>query len=414
MKFLHVVHGYPPNIGGTQVLFQQFSQRLVQDYGDQVTVFTTNAFSNYHFWQEDDRTMPAGTEMLNGVTVRRFSVFNRFSWLRLNLARVAYKFKLPYHDWLRTYYNGPIIPGFTQAIARAEADVVVASAFPLLHMFYALRGAQQSSKPTLFYGALHPVDRWGFDRKMIFQAIEQADGYLANTTFEQDYLAARRIDPAKISVVGGGVDAEKLAQADGRSWRQSHQLTDEPLIAFVGQQVAHKGIDTLLQAMPHIWQTVPAARLALAGKPTAYSHTIRTLVAQLPEAQRQQIIILDAPPDEEKNGLLAACDVLALPSRHESFGIVLAEAWACGKPVVGCRIGGVAALVSDDEDGLLIPPGDDEALAQALLRLLQDPALRQKMGAAGRKKVQSRYTWQAVTAVYREACLAAINRFQQG
>lgn len=412
MKFLHVVHGYPPNIGGTQRLFQELSERLVHSYGDEVTVFTTNAVSNYHFWQEDARTLPVGTQQMNGVTVRRFPVFNRFSSARLNLARVLYKLRLPGHDWARTWHNGPIVPGLTQAIAEFEADLVTAASFPLLHMQNARRGAQQSHKPLLYFGALHPEDVWGFDRQLIYQSIAQADGFLAATSFEQAFLVERGIEPGKITVLGAGVAVDELALADGRSWRTAHQLSDEPIIAFVGQQVAHKGIDTLLQAMPRIWQQLPSARLVIAGRPTGYSHTIHAMLAQLPTNQQAHVLLLDSPSDAEKNGLLAACDLLALPSRHESFGMVLAEAWACGKPVVGCQIGGVAALVDDEVDGLLVPVGEARALAQALLHLLQNPSLREEMGTAGKKKVESRYTWAAVTAVYRQAASAAINRFQ--
>ena len=410
MKFLHVLHGYPPNVGGIQTLFQQLSERLVNEYGDEVTVFTSNAYSNYHFWQEDDRTMPAGTEIINGVTVRRFPVFNRFSWLRLNMARLAYKFKLPYHDWLRTIYNGPIIPGMTQAIADAEADVIIASAFPLLHMMYAARGAKKRRTPLLFFGALHPVDSWGFDRQMIFEAIHQADGYLAITTFERDFLLGKGIDAEKITVVGAGVDVHKLAQVNGRLWRKQHNLNNKPLIAFIGQQVEHKGIDILIQAMPQVWQAKPEAQLFIVGKPTHYSKTIHQRIATLPAAQQAQITVLDLPTDEEKNGLLAACDLLALPSRHESFGIVLAEAWACGKPVIGGQVGGVAALVDDGMDGFLVPVGDTAALAQAITTLLQNDDLRLQFGAAGRKKVEKQYSWEAITAVYRSACAAALTK----
>jgi len=412
MKILHVLHGYPPNIGGTQLLFQQVSQRLVQTYGDEVTVFTTNAYSNYHFWQEDDRTMPTGTTTVDDVTVRRFPVFNRFSWLRLNLARIAYKFRLPYHDWARALYNGPLIPGLTQAIARQDADVVAAAAFPLLHMQAALWGGRRSNKPVIFYGGLHPADAWGFDRRMIYQAIAQADGYLANTSFERDYLRARGINGRKITITGAGVDVETLAQADGPAWRARYRCEDVPLIAFVGQQAEHKGIDTLLQAMPVVWQTMPAARLVIAGRPTAYSARLHRLISAFSPAQQKQVIVLDGPDDETKNNLLAACDVLAFPSRfpsrHESFGIVLAEAWACGKPVIGADMGAVAALIEAGRDGLLAPVEDAQAWAQALVTLLQDPDLRQTMGATGRQKVQEHFTWDAVVARFRQAYTAAV------
>ena len=409
MKFLHVVHGYPPNIGGIQRLFQQVSERLVGNYGDEVTVFTTTAYSNYHFWGADRRAMPAGVEIMNGVLVRRFPVFNKFGWWRLNAARLAYKFRLPYHDWLRALYNGPIIPGMTAAIAGFEADVVAASAFPLLHMQYALSGARRSGKPILFSGGLHPADAWGFDRKMIYQAIRQADGYLANTTFERDYLVERGVAAAKISVTGAGVDVDELAQADGRSWRKKHNVGDAPLVAFVGQQAEHKGIETLINSMPLVWRRRPETHLAIAGKPTAYSAKIREMAAALPPERRRQVHLLDSPADEEKNNLLAACDLLALPSRHESFGIVLVEAWACGKPVIGANIGAVAALIDADEDGLIAPAGDSAAWAQAINALLDNPDLRHRLGERGQRKVRQNYTWPAVTARFRAAYQAVLD-----
>lgn len=402
MKILHVLHGYPPNVGGVQNLFREVSERLARDYGDAVTVFTTNAYSNYHFWQADPRTMPAGRSVQNGVVVHRFPVWNRLSWLRLNLARVAYKLRLPYHDWARALYNGPIVPGLAQAVAACDADVVVAASFPLLHMHAAQAGARRSGRPLLFFGALHPEDRWGFDRRNIFEAIRRADGYLAATPLEHAFLAEKGVDPAKMNVTGAGVDAAALARADGAAWRQAHGLGAAPLLAFVGQQAAHKGIDTLIAALPRIWAVAPQTHLAIAGKPTAFSAALRRQIAALPQGQAQ-VHIFDAPAEAEKNGLLAACDVLALPSRHESFGMVLVEAWACGKPVVAAAAGGVPYLVDDGADGLLVPPGDAAALAAALGRLLQDGALRRAMGTAGRRKVMARYSWEAVTARFRAA-----------
>ncbi|MCP5101626.1 MAG: glycosyltransferase family 4 protein [Chloroflexi bacterium] len=401
MKILHIVHGYPPNIGGTQRLFQKVSEGLVHTFGDEVTVFTTNAYSNAHFWQADDRVMPTGWDELNGVQIYRFPVFNRFSWLRLNLARVAYKVQLPYHDWARAIYNGPLIRGLVTAVATHQADIITASAFPLLHMHHALQGSIRSHTPIIFHGGLHPADKWGFDRKMIFDDIQQADGYLANTQFEKTYLIKNGVSPHKISITGAGMDPTELQQADGAMWRHTQQLIDVPLIAFVGQQIEHKGIDTLLAAMPAVWTRLPQATVVIAGKPTAYSATLRAMVAALPPAQQSRVFILDEPREHVKNGLIAACDLLALPSRHESFGMVFVEAWACGKPVIGARIGATESLISPGKDGLLITPGAADELADAIVDLLANEKLRHQMGQAGQEKARTHYSWDAIVRKFR-------------
>jgi glycosyltransferase involved in cell wall biosynthesis len=95
--------------------------------------------------------------------------------------------------------------------------------------------------------------------------------------------------------------------------------------------------------------------------------------------------------------------VVACPSYREGFGVVCAEAMAHGRPVVASAVGGLLDLVVDGETGILVPPGDVQALREALRRLIGDPELRRRMGEAGRERVRERFTWKAVT----DATLAA-------
>jgi glycosyltransferase involved in cell wall biosynthesis len=90
--------------------------------------------------------------------------------------------------------------------------------------------------------------------------------------------------------------------------------------------------------------------------------------------------------------LLSAYDVFASPSGHESFGITFVEAWACGKPVIGTRVGAIPSVIDEGHDGLLVPYGDPHALANAILALLSDPPRGQEMGEARRQKVLAHYT----------------------
>lgn len=408
MKILHVVQGYTPAIGGTERLIQKISEKLAAQHGDEVTVFTTNAYNCELFWRRDQPQLPVGTETINGVTVRRFPVFNRFNEARRVLAGGAYKLGVPFNDRLRALYNGPIIPEMTGAIASFGADVVAASSFPLLHMHYALRGGRRADIPVIFHGGIHTADEFGFNRPMIYKAIRAADAYIANTRFERDYLVEEKgISPEKITVVGVGVDIEPFAEANGRSIRDRYGWDEAPVVAFVGQQVPHKGVDIVFQAMKRIWQERPEACLLIAGAKTTYSATIKQLVKQLPAPLRDRVAIINNFAEAEKPAIFAACDLLAFPSGHESFGIVFLEAWAAGKPVIGARVGAIPTVIDEGQDGLLVTHRDVTELADAIRSLLARPALRKELGAQGRQKVKKHYTWDIVAdkfrAVYTEA-----------
>jgi glycosyltransferase involved in cell wall biosynthesis len=269
-------------------------------------------------------------------------------------------------------------------------------------MFYATAAKEQNELPLVLFGGLHPEDQWSFGRPMIDRAIERADAYVAATTYERDHLISRGVDGKKLHVIGLGVDAYRFKTADGRHIREDYELSDYPVVAYVGQQARHKGIDTLLQAMERVWETAPDVRLLIAGARTNFSPTIRRIIGNMETEHQRRVVLIDNFPESQKPQLFAACDVFAYPSVYESFGIAFVEAWATGKPVVGCRVGAVPSVVSHEEDGLLVPPGDSQELAQAILRLLKDADLRRDMGLRGQEKVRNTYTWTVVTARFRD------------
>jgi glycosyltransferase involved in cell wall biosynthesis len=401
MNILHVVQGYLPALGGTERLIQKVSENLVARYGDQVTVFTTTAYNCELFWRRDQPQLSAGTEVINGVTVRRFPVFNRLNELRRLLAGISYRLKLPYNEWLRAFYNGPLIPGLTKAVARSGADLVAASSFPLLHMHYALWGGRRAGIPVVFHGGIHTADEFGFNRPMIYRAMRQANAYIANTTYERDYLVEQGVPAEKITVVGVGVDLEPFAKADGRVLREKFGWHGAPVIAFVGQQVPHKGIDMLMEAMKQIWRERDDACLLIAGAKTTYSLVIRQWAQQLPPERRSRVAIMDNFAEGDKPGIFAACDMLAFPSGHESFGIAFLEAWAARKPVIGAHIGAIPSVVEEGRDGLLIEHRNVRELAEAIGVLLRQPGRRDELGNAGYEKVCKQYTWDIVADKFR-------------
>lgn len=153
----------------------------------------------------------------------------------------------------------------------------------------------------------------------------------------------------------------------------------EPVVLAVGRHVAQKGLDLLLQAWPAVLAAVPGARLIVAGD--------GPLTAAL-QAQAAALGIAASltwqAPTREMAALYRSAAVFVLPSRYEGLPLSLLEAQAMGLPGVAfdCPTGPRDVLGSDGDGGLLVPPGDIAALAQALVALLQDPARRQRMGEA--------------------------------
>jgi glycosyltransferase involved in cell wall biosynthesis len=404
---LQVVHAYPPSKGGSQILAQQLAERLVNNYGDEVRVLTTVADDLTYFWR-GGRALPSGVEQHNGVTVERLPVLYQGRWLRKAMAALTYRLRLPGNDYWRTLEQGPIVPGLMRRVAASGAQVIFANAFPLRHMYDTLAGAQRASIPLVYLGALHLHDRWGYERPMIYRAIRQADGYIAHTPVERDAVIAQGADPNKVAVIGAGVDLATFAQAGGAAMRQQLGFGVEPVVIVMAKQVERKRFDLLLQAMPKVWETVPTARLLLAGGRGDYTSKLEAQIANLPTARRSQVTVIPDFAEADKAALLAASDLMVLPSAEESFGIALVEAWACAKPVIGAGVGAVASIIEHGVDGLHYDYPQAESLAAAICALLTQPERALRMGQAGLAKVRARYTWDQMVAEIREVLISRI------
>jgi len=413
MKILHVVQGYFPGIGGTELAIQHISEELVRQFGNEVTVFTTNCYSGEAFNKPKLPRMPAGWEELNGVKVRRFSVSSRVSRLfripQVNLGRL----RLPGNQYWRTYYQGPIIPGLSKAIQEADFDLLAASSFPLLHMYQSLDAAHRKGRPCVLIGGLHPQDEWGFQRPMIYKAIQKADGYIAYTPFEADYVIQRGANADNVYVSGLGVDLKSFEQTDPMEAKQRLGVPAEaPLVGYIGQLGWHKGVDALLRAMPRVWEVSPQTFLLIAGARATFAAIIDQFIEKLPPQQRRQVIIRYNFADDEKSWLFSAPDIFAYPSGYESFGISFVEAWAVKKPVIGCRRGAVPWVVRAGTDGLLVDFQDDAMLAEAIIVLLQNPQYARQLGENGYQKAVQLYNWPAAGQRFHEIYSSVLEKYQ--
>ncbi len=202
-----------------------------------------------------------------------------------------------------------------------------------------------------------------------------------------------------------------LAESQVREIRRELGLPREgPFLLCVGRLDPQKGHLVLFEAMREVVRRVPAARLVVAGAPqqasVEYVAELRAL-ATSPEL-REAILLIGERRDVPR--LMAACDLFVLASLWEGLGLVFLEAMAAAKPVVATRVSAVPEVVLDGETGLLVPPGDPEALAGALIRLCEDAGLRRRLGLAGYRRVREHFSADRMVdetiAIYREALAA--------
>jgi glycosyltransferase involved in cell wall biosynthesis len=170
--------------------------------------------------------------------------------------------------------------------------------------------------------------------------------------------------------------------------RQS-PLDQAPTVAFSGRLVPEKGVAVLLRAFAAVSRELPDARLLLAGE-GPQREEIRQLVAALDLGAHARLLGHLRPQDVERE--LGGAWVQAVPSLwEEPFGLVAAEAQMRGTAVVASRTGGLPEIVRDGETGLLVPPGDEQALTVALVRVLRDRAWAERLGRAGRARALARF-----------------------
>ena len=232
--------------------------------------------------------------------------------------------------------------------------------------------------------------------------LSRLDGRIAVSEPAREFVSQYFEGP--YDVIPNGIDVERFgAGVEPFPWANN----GVPHLLFVGRfDESRKGFKYLLRALPLVRQQFPAVRLVVVG--TGKRERFEGVMERYGVSG---VEFAGFVPGPDLPRYYASCDVVCVPSvRNESFGIVLLEGMASGKPVVASRIPGYANVISHEHDGLLVEPRDPAALALALVRTLADRALRGRLGAAGRMTV-ARYAWPSVAErvleVYDTATLAA-------
>ena len=286
---------------------------------------------------------------------------------------------------------------FALAALRAagrKPALVIALHPHLAPIVWAMRARSRRFRSIVF---THGIEVWqplGWPAGAALRRANLVIGPSADTV--KHLISEQHLPPGKVQRLPWGLDPEfeaRVAAAAPLSPPPGFPRTGRVILAVGRWDSAerYKGADTLIGALPRVLKAAPDASLVLVGDGDDRPR-LEHLARNLGVSKHVHFLYGLAP--EQLFACYANCDVFALPSRGEGFGLAFLEAMACAKPVIGGAHGGIPDIVEDGVSGLLVPHGDAERLAQAIESLFNNPSRAREMGARGRERVRKEYTFE--------------------
>jgi glycosyltransferase involved in cell wall biosynthesis len=369
-------------VGGAQLHSRELIQRLSSHHGvEVVSQFTSDKDTVV---QSIVNARPS--EYGDGdIRVRRIGPVGLWADVLKLLSRWYGRFR-PVNPVFAFLLNLAIAPQLAEIVRQFRPDVIHTVHIGLIYSSEtARRVARRFRIPFVWTPLPHIEGKSGWRGPRFRRLYRTSDAVIAMTRREKTWLEQQGASAERVHVVPVGPLIEP--QYDAQAFRQAHGLGQAPMVLFLGQKLPYKGYQQVVEAAPLVWAEVPEARFVLVGPRTAESER---LFATLTDPR-----IVELPPvePEEKSSALAACDVFCMPSMQESLGVVYLEAWCFRKPVIAASIHIAQEVVEEGQDGFLVEQ-KPEAIAQAILALLQDRSLAHRMGEAGYRKVCEHYVWE--------------------
>lgn len=334
--------------------------------------------------------MGYGKGLYNDQRLRRTTYFLALPYLLSGARRLAETVAQEACDLIHAHWvlpNGPVaalaarLTGRPLVITLHGSDTFVAKGSPLLGL----------------------LARWSF--------LQAAAVTACSPDLAED---ARRLGahPENVHLIPWGADPARFGGGDGGAWRARLGIgPEQPVVAAAGRLVEKKGFQVLLEAFRRVHAALPSAALVLGGQGPLSPH----LAAQSHSLGLSQALRLCGQiPWPDMPGFLAMADVVAVPAVRDRRGnvdglpTVALEAMAARKPLVASGLAGLPLVVEHGVTGLLTPPGDADALADALLALLRDPARARCYGEAARARVEQELNWAAIVRRYQSVYQKAL------
>jgi glycosyltransferase involved in cell wall biosynthesis len=295
---------------------------------------------------------------------------------------------VPYWRWKAQFWTpGFRVAGLNAALRNIDADVFHVGPLPYNNLMYAgLQAGEHRHVPVIATPCTHlgeaksdAVVRHYLQPHQI-ALLRHCEQVLCMTEVEREELEQRGVASAKLATLGLGIDFQLSTGGDPELIRQRYNI-DGLVVLHLGAKAFEKGSITLVEAMKTLWERGSKAWLVMAGPSlSAFDEYLSSQAQPLP-----RLLNLPAFADSDKRDLLAGATVVVQPSRVESLGLVLLEAWANAKPVVAADIEVSRKLMEASGAGVVVPFGDSLALAREIQKLLDDPQLCREMGLRGQE-----------------------------
>jgi glycosyltransferase involved in cell wall biosynthesis len=368
MRIIHVHHHYWPVVGGLENVVRALAEGMVK-LGHEVHVVASR-------YGAEGRPRE---EVVNGVHVHRVGSF------RLGYPDLTYPLEYPI-DLLK---SADVVHGHSQNSLFTVKMIEKAKQLGVKTVMHFMAVDALSDHPNALVRLLGPL----YGRWTVLRAIRSSDVRLVKSLRDEEMLKSRYgIDAV---YVPDGVDEELLNTPNKAEEFKAKYGINDPFVVYIGRLHRLKGIDVLIKAISIATKEEPTLTAVIIGP--GDQRPYRELANRL--EIRKNVIFTGFVSEEVKISALDASAALVLPSISnyaEAYSLAITEAWARGKPIIATTVGEIPYRVKHMVNGLLIPPRNPEALAKAIITLLNDENLRFRLGIEGKRDI---FTWNEIISI---------------
>lgn len=361
-------------LGGPYNVITEIAPYL-ENLGVATKVFTTSAIKKFGRKK---------TEFYE-VKTKNFQIFRLDSFLRFKEYRISFSL-LPV--LFRNEKSIDII--HSHALRSYQEDM--GALFSILH-----------NKPLIISPHGGISINWDYSDKIPKMISDKLVGYLKKKLINIHYIAVTRMEIPLIRKYGGvskenihyiplGVNTEIFKPVDSKQLKEKIGLENYDVILYVGRIAKGKGVDKLIQMLNIIHQENKSVKLVIIGGNAGYLHIVNDLIQKYNLSE--YVLYLGYISKQNLPLYYSMSDLVIYPSRQEIFGLVLCEAMACGKAVIGSNIMGPSEIIIDGKTGYTSDFRNIEELSVKILKLLEDRKLLDEMGRRGLERVKKNFTWQ--------------------
>jgi glycosyltransferase involved in cell wall biosynthesis len=371
LKVAQLVPYYSPVIGGVEVVCQYISEELVER-GHEVHVFTANRTH-----KGSPRLQMPSNEVINGVNVHRFKSY----------------FNVGHHGFF---------PGFISPLRKGGFDIIHAHGYRQPQSEIGCRLGARLNVPTILHvhGGFFARTRLKrlcyalFDRLARKQKASMFDHFIALSELDQQRLLNLNIGRDSISIIRNAAENQAFEAVDSTQFKRKHGLDGKRIILYLSILHHHKRPELLIDALPKLIEKEPDVFLLFVGPDGGELEKILKLGKRLGVTEHYKWI--GPLQGREKQEAFECSEFLALPSDEDPYPLALLEAMAHKKPVLTTNVVGQASLISTNEAGIIISPGDVNGIENGAIRLLADPIYRGTIGSNARRLAERMFSAKVV------------------